>query len=444
VKLGMKLAALSVVGLLTLNGVATDPAAAAPGAAVAVPLTPVGKQLAWLLAIKHLPIPVGEITAHFDASFLAQASPAQLNAVLGSVTSSGAPDLDSLSMVTASSLSAFVSFGASRFLVELSVDPTGLIDGLIFKPDDVTPTTWSGIDRELSALAPDVGFLAAMVSGNGTCTAVHAVDATTPRPLGSMFKLFILGALANAIHQHRISWEQHLTLTAALKAGGSGTLQNVADGTRLSVQQVAVKMISISDNTAADMLLQLVGRAAIESQVRKWSAHPSLNIPFLSAKELFALKYDDFPTLANRYLALGPTQRAAFLSSTVDHVAVASEQLVATPRDVKSLEWFASPDDLCRAFAGLQTLQTESGLGPLGTVLSTNNGGIQLSTATWPRIWFKGGSEPGVLTLGYLARDAKGHTYVVIAMNENPAKPLSTASTAQLLALVAGGFDLLH
>jgi beta-lactamase class A len=440
----MRAATIFIIALLALTSVAAVPVGAAPGSAVAVPLTPVGRQLAWLLGVTHLPIPVSEVTAHFGATFLEQVSPAELNTVLESVASTGAPDLESLSMVTTTSLSAFINFGATRFLIDLSVNPLGLIDGLLFKPDDATPTSWSEIDREMSSLAPDVGFLAARVNVNGTCTVMHAIDATTARPLGSMFKLFILGALANAILKHRITWTQQLSVTAAIKAGGSGTLQDVADGTQLSVQQVAVKMISISDNTAADMLLQLVGRAAVQAQVRSWTAHPSLDTPFLTAKELFALKYDDFPGLANRYLAMRPDQRAAFLTSTVDRVPVASEQLVSTPRDVNALEWFASPEDLCRAFSGLRTLQTQPGLGPLGTVLSTNNGGIQLSPTSWPRIWFKGGSEPGVLTLGYLARDAKGDTYVVVAMNENPADPLSTSSTAQLVAIVAGAFDLLH
>jgi beta-lactamase class A len=61
-----------------------------------------------------------------------------------------------------------------------------------------------------------------------------------------------------------------------LKVGGSGTLQDLPDGTKLTVEQAAVKMISVSDNTAADMLLKLVGRAAVEEQVRAWSNHASL------------------------------------------------------------------------------------------------------------------------------------------------------------------------
>ncbi len=79
-------------------------------------------------------------------------------------------------------------------------------------------------------------------------------------------------------------------------------------------------------------------------------------------------------------------------------------------------------------------------------MLSSNNGGIGLSTTTWPRIWFKGGSEPGVLTLGYLARDDAGGTFVVIALTEDQAQPVqeSLAAEIQDLNVITGAFNLLR
>jgi hypothetical protein len=80
----------------------------------------------------------------------------------------------------------------------------------------------------------------------------------------------------------------------------------------------------------------------------------------------------------------------------------------------------------------------------LSTILSTNNGGIPLNVATWPRIWFKGGSEPGVLTLGYLARDSAGKSFVVIVMLSNTKKAIAPSSTLLGLGVVAGSFNLLR
>ena len=197
--------------------------------------------------------------------------------------------------------------------------------------------------------------------------------ASTARPLASMFKLFVLGALAHQIAAGQVSWNQDLTVTAALKSGGSGSLQDVPAGTRVSVRQTALQIISISDNTAADMLIHLVGRSAVQAQDQQWSAHAALNVPFLTTRELFLLQYLD-PALAQRYLRLAPGQRAAFLASSVDPLPFSQAQLpnaaTTSPADIDTIEWFASPDDICRAFAGLQQLATQPALAPLGQILS--------------------------------------------------------------------------
>lgn len=415
---------------------------------VNVPNTPAGRQLRWLLGVAPLlPLSEREISAHFDSAFLAQVSTTELNQALESLGPPGsAIRLVSLSEVKVSSLVGLVEVGPNDYSVDLALDATGLIAGLFFKPVAAfVPKTWSQLERQLATVAPEVSFLAAKVNANGTCSPVHSLSPDSPRPLGSMFKLFVLGALANAVREHRISWNQQLTLTAAIKVGGSGTLQNAAAGTKLTVDQVALEMISVSDNTAADMLLRLVTRSAVENQVRDWSSHASLDVPFLTVSELFALKYNDFPFLAERYLSLSSAERARFLVSTVDKIPSSAERSASSPRDIGSIEWFASAGDICRALAGLATLESEPGLGPIDKVLSTNNGGIALSARTWPRIWFKGGSEPGVLTLGYLARDSRGQSFVVVVLSEDTKRPVQESAAVEIRALdsIAGAFGLL-
>jgi hypothetical protein len=55
-----------------------------------------------------------------------------------------------------------------------------------------------------------------------------------------------------------------------------------------------------------------------------------------------------------------------------------------------------------------------------------------------------GRSEPGVLTLGYLATNSKGQTFVVVAMLSDPAAALPTSAEAGLLAIVQGAFHLVR
>jgi len=420
-----------------------------------VPDAAVGRQLTWFLgAVVDVPLSRQVIQAHFDSGFLAQVSPDQINSLLEEVSVRlGASLTGVLWQYPARdpvTLRAVADIGGLQSAVSISVDSAGLISGLLLMPYQPPPTSWAQVDQDLGALAPDASLLVARVSPGGSCTPVHQVAASTARPLGSMFKLFVLGALAHQIAAGRVSWTQELTVTDALKSPGSGSLQDDPDGTRISVQQTAAKMISISDNTAADMLIHLAGRSAVQAQDRQWSDHAALNVPFLTARESLLLKIINYPALANHYLSLAPGQRAAFLASSVDPLPFNQAQLQnlsqawTEPRDIDTIEYFASPDDICRAFAGLRQLAAQPALAPLGSILSANNGDIELDPVQWPTVWFKGGSEPGVLTLGYLATNSKGQTFVVVGMLADPTAAPPPQATAGLLAIAQGAFGLVR
>jgi hypothetical protein len=432
---------------------ATSGPATSPTAGASFPDTPVGAQARWLFAaIVHPPIPVAEINTHFDKAFLGKVTPAQLNAVLGQVKTLR---LDAVTLSTAAGLVMTVTAnGQTRLRVSMAVDSAGLISGLLLQPAGTptapppAPTTWAGVDRQVRSVAPQVRMLVAAVNGNA-CRPVQAIDAGTPAPLGSAFKLYVLDALAGAVASGKVSWNQQLTITSQLKSLPSGELQNEPDGTRVSVQQAADDMISMSDNTAANMLMALVGRTAVEqATVASGMADPGLDVPFLTTRELFALKLIDWPQLADGYLARSTAGRLAMLTSTIDRVpystlTAANSAAWTAPRDIDSLEWFASPTDICHVYASLAALARQPGLAPVAAALQINNGGIGLDPSQWRTVWFKGGSEPGVLTLNYLATTRGGQSYVVSVLVENPAAPIAETSAAlTLLSAIQGAFQL--
>lgn len=205
-------------------------------------------------------------------------------------------------------------------------------------------------------------------------------------------------------------------------------------------------MISSSDNTAADLLINLVGRTSVEAAAAaSGMADPALDTPFLTTRELFVLKLDDWPALADRYLALGSAGRLAMLTGTVDRAplpALAAATAWTTPRDIGSIEWLASPADICKVYASLAALAREPRLAPVASVLEINDGGLGLDPRQWRRVWFKGGSEPGVVTLNYFATTSGGKSYLVSVMAANPAAPVPAAATASLLAAIKGAFGL--
>jgi hypothetical protein len=70
-------------------------------------------------------------------------------------------------------------------------------------PQDDQAMTWSEFDLEAPALAEKVSFLAAEIT-DGTCEEVHGLSPELTLPIGSGFKLYILGELAQQIAQNRL------------------------------------------------------------------------------------------------------------------------------------------------------------------------------------------------------------------------------------------------
>jgi beta-lactamase class A len=427
---------------------ATAAASTGPAKAVIPPDTPAGAQLRWLIgAVAHLPVSSALVRDHFDAAFLAQVGPDVLNQTLQAMVGV------KLLRIQASELSTVVAIVSADGAVPsaqilLTVDSRGLISVLRINAANTgpTPATWADVDADLHLVAPQVRLLVADVS-NGSCQPVHSIDPATAAPLGSAFKLYVLDALGNAVAAGKVGWNQTLTVTAQVKGLPPGDLQNEPDGTQISVLDTAAKMISVSDNTATDMLINLVGRSAVEAALTATGmASPALDRPFLTTREIFILKLDQWPALAERYSAADEPHRRALLAGTVDRAAlppVAAAGAWTTPRDVNSLEYFASASDICRAYASLAALARRPGLSPIGQVISLNDDGLQLDPAQWKTTWFKGGSEPGVLTLAYLATTRTGRSYVVTVLAENPSQPIDeTTAIPVILSAIKGAFTL--
>ena len=425
--------------------------AGGPSLTWALPHFAVGRQVGWLLSAgPNAPLPVREIKQHFDKTFLAQVPPAQINKVLERYPSRSPWRPVTLDAGTARNLLLVSAIaGTKRLGVEIETDPHGLINAVLLSAEPALPpgpTSWSAVDRAARKLAPDVGFEAATVGAGGRCDPVNTLAPSAPRPLGSMFKLYVLGAVADAVSQGRLSWQTKVALTARLRSIPSGSLQIEPLGTRYTVAQLAQLMISSSDNTAADELAALAGRSAVEAQVRLTSRHASLDVPFLRTREFAALKFDNYPHHANAYLARSPAARLSYLRAVVDHLPLSAIEPnpgdLSQPRNIATIEWFASPADMCAQFARLYRDAGRPALAPVSAALSTNDGGIELARAAWPLVWFKGGSETGVLTLGYLARSASGKVVLVVLQLSDPTKAIANSAEFTALLIMHAAFTL--
>ncbi|TCS93890.1 serine hydrolase [Hazenella coriacea] len=84
----------------------------------------------------------------------------------------------------------------------------------------------------------------------------------------SVIKVPIMVAVYQQAWKGQFSLEEKIPLTKEMQVGGSGVLQHLSVGTLLSIQDLITLMIIQSDNTATNLLIQLVGKKTIQ-QVMK-------------------------------------------------------------------------------------------------------------------------------------------------------------------------------
>jgi beta-lactamase class A len=87
------------------------------------------------------------------------------------------------------------------------------------------------------------------------------VDADRPCPLASVFKLPIMLELARQLQEGRegLSLDKQLTIQESNKCIGSGRLRHRPDGSHVSLREAVELMETISDNTATDLVFNLIG-----------------------------------------------------------------------------------------------------------------------------------------------------------------------------------------
>ena len=291
----------------------------------------------------------------------------------------------------------------------------------------------------------------------GECIAEHEIRADEQIVLGSVFKLWLVAALATEIDQGRANWGETVTLADELRSNPAGEIYELETGTEISLEELAGLTIALSDNTATDLLLDRLGRETVEATMLEIGmTDPSANVPLLSTGNLWALKYYPDGPDADDYRALDQAGRRALLAELDEATApwvgvedpvdfvLSSENTngvpIGEPRDL-DIEWFATPIDLCRTFVHLSELAETPGLEQLSDILALPPGGlIPFDRETWPTIWFKGGSEAGVVAGSWWFEGTNGERYVVAGGVSDP--EFALAEETNTLLTLASAIEL--
>jgi beta-lactamase class A len=416
-----------------------------------LPDTAAGEQLAWVLELVNERDGVaaqGELATHFHESFLQQVPLETLEPMLADIAATlaplvvqeVAPESSALQLVT------LVDASQGRIVITLSLDAeSGQINGLLFSPlldlETRRPKTWQEVEDNVRGLAPESEFLVAQVDAAG-CHPLHAQRAASRLAIGSSFKLYVLAETAQQVTDGLLDWDTQVSVQDALKSLPSGVLQDEPEGTKVSVRELAEAMISISDNTATDHLIDLLGRENVEQRFAL-AGHgaPELNVPLLFTREFFLLKLELSDAGAADYVASDVAARREFLQTLVGQTPnLAAAENWSAPRYIEEIEWFANVDDLCAVMATLLNMSEQPGLAPILDILALNPG-LPAESIDRPYIGFKGGSEIGVLQLTWLVRDSNGVWNVVALSLNDVSAPIADEELALSTAL--GMFELL-
>ncbi|MEE3716687.1 serine hydrolase [Tumidithrix elongata RA019] len=325
----------------------------------------------------------------FTAEFLAQVSTAQIEALIANLK----PLLGTYKQVKESGKNYVVIGDRATIPATIALNDKGQISGLYFGNPTINDV--NDVVKGFKGLPGKVGLL--VIEGN---SARISINSDMPLAVGSAFKLAVLKALKSQIASGKHTWGDAIALKAKYKVLPTGILQTWPEGSLLTIQSAASLMISLSDNTATDMLIDLVGREKIE-------AIASRNRPLLTLREFFVLKSSQNSELLKRYHAGNEAERKSILTELAKLPLPKAEELSLIPSIELEAEWFLTNGELCALIGDVADL-------PLMSI----NPGIANPTS-WEKIAFKGGSDVGVLNLTTWLKAKNGKTYCVSATWNN-------------------------
>lgn len=135
------------------------------------------------------------------------------------------------------------------------------------QPAAVAETSDDSLGSPLTALAPQLERLASVMPGVvaisvADLTGGHAIaiNGNVNLPAASTIKIPVMVEVFRQVAQGKFTLKTTLALTDADRDSGYGSLCDAPWGTRYTVDTLLRLMITESDNTAANMLIRLVGR----------------------------------------------------------------------------------------------------------------------------------------------------------------------------------------
>jgi beta-lactamase class A len=370
----------------------------------------------------------------FTAAFRAQVPDAQVRGVVQQFAAQYGAAQGLAGIDPASAQAGIIHIRYERAIVhmQLAVEPAPphLISGLLLTGADMAGDTMEAVLGALRELPGQVNFAVARL-GDGAPALTTSIEPDRPLAIGSTFKLFILAELSRQVQAGQRHWSDVVTVDRS--SIGGGTISGFPRGAPVTLHTLASLMISISDNSATDILLHVAGRENVERMMAAMGVRdPARNRPLLSTLELGMLKAAPATGLALWQQADEATRRQLLANdyAATDASRIDISLFAGNPVRIDTVEWFASAADLVRAMDWLRLHADDSAR----AILGISPGLPQQARAALRYAGFKGGSEPGVANLTYLIQTRAGAWYAVSVGWNNTAAPVDNNRLAGLAA----------
>jgi len=370
----------------------------------------------------------------FDPSFQAAIPELQFKAITASLIAQYGRPIAIESATSSNGRSGVVKLRFEKGIATLDLAVGGVdskVSGLRVTGFAMASDNFDKVAAEIAALPGATGFLVAEID-DARILPVAQAGADRQFAVGSTFKLYVLDELAAQVADGKRRWSDVAPL--AHQSFSSAGTANWPVGTPVTLQSLANWMISVSDNSATDTLIHLLGRETIEARMRAAGhSDPSRNIPFLTTVEAFALKGNSFANERTAFVGATDAAQRHILDVNSEKLTLANVDGVSFsggPRFIDSLEWFASPNDLARLMIDLK----KRGSAEAMAAMAINPGVDRTAAQQWNYLGYKGGSELGVISMSLFGeRKSDGKWFIVTASWNNPDAAVSTETMVGLV-----------
>ncbi len=348
----------------------------------------------------------GDYDAYFAPRFREAVPEAKFATIAGQLKANlGKPArIESLTALSPWSADLIVAYARGTASVRFTIDPAPphQVGGLMITGTAMHDDSMAKIEAEFRALPGASGF-GIYALADDMRTPIAEYNAAAPAPLGSAFKLWVLAEAARQVAAGTRHWAD--VVNAGPPSLPSGVLQSWPAESPVTLQTLATLMISISDNTATDTLMTTLGRDKVDARATALGG----TAPVLTTREAFAIKADAALTAAWTKGSLD--DRHALLidhAQQIAHAPIDAAMFGETPLAVDGVEWFASPAAMAGALDSLRHADDTT-----RAILAISPGVAPAEAKRFRYIGYKGGSEPGVITMNYVVQAQDGRWYAV-------------------------------